>query len=114
MRRLYVSPAARADIAAITAKSLEAFGADAAITYNRLIRRAFEDLLDDPCRTGSAALNLSEGSYRLYAIRHSVERAPRVARVRKPRHVVIFRADDERLEVVRVLHDAMDPQRHLL
>ena len=50
---------------------------------------------------------------RLYHIRNSRRRAPASQRVGNPRHYIVFRADENWLDILRVLHDAMDVLAHV-
>lgn len=74
------------------------------------ITQALLDLRRDPQRRG---VRPSYGDLWAYHIRSSSRRLEPFARVRNPRHIVVFRFDDERLEVVRILHDSMDLERRL-
>lgn len=85
------------------------FGASAQRRYERLLSSALVDLLDDPQRINSALRpELGEG-VRSYHLRH----ARKHSGVARPRHLILYRMDDAgTVEVGRVLHDAMELERH--
>lgn len=103
--RLVVAPAAEADFDEVIRTSAEAFGEKAAHRYRMLIQRSFADLMARPDRP--TAPGLPEG-LRLYPIRHSRLGLPPPDRVGQPRHVLIYRNQPGRIEIIRILHDRMD------
>jgi toxin ParE1/3/4 len=110
-RRLNLTSPALVDIADILAHSAARFGQTAQNRYGALIGQAFIDLRNDPTRpTSSDRRELAPG-LRSYHLRHCRHRAPGVLR---PRHIVIYDCPTpNELRVLRVLHDAMELQRHL-
>jgi len=111
--RIVVSPQAGRDVTDILRTSKAGFGAEAMTRYRRLIQWAFDDLAADPSRIGTRSLSEELPEIRLYHIRHSRRRDAVTTRVASPRHVVAFTVKDESVEILRVLHDTMDFQRHL-
>ena len=105
MTRVLIAPEARADIAAALRHSRATFGPTARARYARLIDHALSDLADDPDRAGIRAVTESLSTYHL---RSSGRRLPHPDRVARPRHLIVFRRDGERLTVVRLLDDRMD------
>lgn len=110
-----IAPGATRDIEHILAWTQEHFGESGRRHYEILIAQAIRDIRDDPHRPG--CVDRSEWfpgavSYHLAFSRRRVnDPAQRVVR---PRHFIVFRwADDGILEVGRVLHESMDPPRHL-
>lgn len=103
--RLVVAPDAEGDFDEIIRTSAEAFGEIAAHRYRLLIQQAFADVLARPDRPKVPGV---PETLRLYPIRHSRLRAPPQDRVGQSRHVVVYRQDEEQVEVVRILHDRMD------
>lgn len=103
--RLVVAPDAEGDFDEIVRTSAEAFGETAAHRYRLLIQQAFADVLARPDRPEAPGV---PGDLRFYPIRHSRLRVPVPDRVGQPRHVLVYRHDAERLEIVRILHDRMD------
>lgn len=113
MARIDITDPARRDIGAALAHSLDAFGTMAQRRYRALIRAALRDLAANPLRVGSKDLTGSRTGVRTY---HLLNSRARVADfpVRTPRHVIVYRlVGQEVVEVLRLLHDAMDPERHL-
>lgn len=108
MRRLEVSPDAEREIDDLLAYSEMRFGERAADRYRLLIDITLADLLADPKRPGVTAPPDIRAGLRLYPLRHSRARVPAPDRVGQPRHVVAFRFDDARVEIVHLLHDSMD------
>jgi toxin ParE1/3/4 len=106
---------ARDDIADLLDASVESFGPIARGRYERLIAVALADVCGDPARIGSVERSeLGEG-IRTYHLRHSRARATtEQGRVVEPRHLLVYELpDDHRLRVLRVLHEAMDLERHV-
>jgi len=115
MPHAILSPAAQREMASILLWSEEHFGEAAHLRYEALLIQAIDDLAVDPLRTGSEdRVEIAEGlrSYHLWHSRNRVAQSPR--RVRRPRHLFLFRLNDNgAVEIVRVLHDSMDLPRHL-
>lgn len=109
-RRLIVSPQAQRDIATLLRHSVSLFGAAAARRYHALLTQAQSDLLADPQRAGVTSYNRAPETF-LFHARNSKGRAQ--GRVGSPRHILVFRLAPDKLEIVRVLHDAMDIEAHL-
>lgn len=104
--------AARADIVAILAWSDGQFGEEARKRYEALIATAIRDVAartDDVGHIPRPELGERVFSWHLAnSRRRSPERM-----VRRPRHFLVCRRDGDVLVIVRVLHDAMDLQRHV-
>jgi len=111
VRTLEVARRARRDIDLILWTSHDRHGARAADRYRRLIAKAIEDLRADPGRPSSRATGI--GDLRLYALAVAAQGMPPTSRVGDPPHVIVYRFDDRRVEIVRVLHGAMDLPTHL-
>jgi toxin ParE1/3/4 len=92
-----LSPKAREDLEAIWDYSYDTWGEKQANNYVRQLNDGFELLADAP-DTGQDVSHIREG-YR----KHQVGR-----------HVIFYRSTPEDdIEVVRVLHERMDTDRHL-
>ena len=92
--------------------SVERFGAAAADRYETLIRQAITDVGEDPFRPGARQRpELPHGIY-TYHLASSCDRV-RGDRVKAPRHLVLYRVLSYRVEVLRILHDSRDLDRHL-
>jgi toxin ParE1/3/4 len=100
MRALLVAPRAQRDI-------------DAALTDSaaRLITLAIEALHKRPDRPSAQPSEF--GDLRLYALRVAARQLSAHEPVRSPPHVIAYRFDDQTVEIVRLLHEAMDLPRHL-
>jgi len=109
-----VTGAARRDMIDIMHWSLKEFGEDAALRYDALMTQALRDVADDPERPGSQQRpELAEGVL-IYHLRFSRDRArSALGIVKQPRHFVVYRRRDRTIDVLRVLHDARDLQRHV-
>lgn len=115
MRTLRLSSHAEEDIVSILSWSLDKFGAAACRRYEALLVTAFDSLCQNPARFGSIARPEFGDSVRTYHLSFSRDEA-RTAEgvVHKPRHLLAYRVRGEtELEVVRILHDSMELERHL-
>ena len=110
---LLVSGLARSDIRSILEISERDFGRRAHVRYSNLITMALEAIRADPRRPGAISRpEIGSGVYTFH-LAH-VRRAKGQDRVRRPRHLVVFRiADPETIFVGRVLHDSMDMAAHV-
>jgi toxin ParE1/3/4 len=115
MRTVRITPPADEDIIDILAWSAEQFGPSVQERYARLIDAAIRDVADDPERPGSRARPELAQGMRTYHLSFSRQRARgQGSIIRKPRHFLVYRLrGDTHIEIVRVLHDAMDLERHL-
>lgn len=103
---------ARDDIASILAWSYEQFGEQAMQRYQALIVAAIRDAAvagDDPCLIERPELGDGVVSWHLSSSRSRSSGG----RVSRPRHFLICRFDEGVLVIGRVLHDAMDVDRHI-
>ena len=99
---------AEADFREILRWTLAQFGKAQARLYAETLSAALEALTAGPTVTGARERrDIAKGLYTLHVARKG----------RKGRHFVMFRIGHEHgckvIEVLRLLHDAMDPQRHL-
>ncbi|MDI1365096.1 MAG: type II toxin-antitoxin system RelE/ParE family toxin [bacterium] len=111
MRRLDIARKARRDIDHLLWESRQLHGPRAAERYQRLISLAFTDLCSDPRRPRSKPGEI--GDLRLYALRAPARRLKGADRVNAPPHVIAYRFDDDRVIILRLLHEAMDLPDHL-
>jgi toxin ParE1/3/4 len=104
---------AKRDLAEVMEWSVREFGERAALRYDALIRQALKDIAADPERAGSKERpELMIKGARTYHLQFSRTRV-RGARVRKPRHFLLYRWAGGAVELARILHDSRDLQRHL-
>lgn len=115
MSQYRISNAARADIVDLLRLSQTQFGDKARKRYQALILAALHAIAGAPYRIGSHERDELAPGLRSYHLVHSRQQAKHPhGTVKNPRHVVFYRvANDEVIEVVRLLHDAMDVQLHL-
>jgi toxin ParE1/3/4 len=103
-----LTAAAEVDFQGILRWTLEQFGEVQAQVYADTLSTALESLAAGPKVIGAIARNdIAKGLFTLHVARHG----------RKGRHFIMFRIgrdkDREVIEVLRLLHDAMDVARHL-
>lgn len=112
MAEYRLTHAAQADIVAILAWSHDQFGEAARERYEALIAAAIRDAAsssDEFEPTPRPELGDGVFSWHLAQSRDRISGKT----VRHPRHFFVCRRDGEVLVVGRILHDAMDPQRHV-
>lgn len=107
-------PASR-DIVDILDHSLDHFGDAARKRYETLIEAGLRDLAADPFRAGSKPRPEHGPRTRSYHLLHSRKKARITSGiVQAPRHLIFYHIiDGEIVEVIRLLHDAMEPRHHL-
>ena len=114
MSRIILSPVAEQDILSILAWTHQQFGEQTRVRYEALLVQAILDVADNPGRSGVAQRDeicAKAFTYHLWHSRLNVEKS--AGRIRKPRHLLLFRVAEEGVEIGRVLHDSMDLERHL-
>lgn len=111
--QLRVSRAARADIADILTQSVRHHGEGARDRYRALISAALARIAADPLGRSSVERESIMVGTRSLHVRHA-RRESRVVPVAAPVHEIYYRIDrSDRVEILRVLHERMDPSRHL-
>lgn len=115
MPQYRISNAARADIVDILRLSQTRFGDQARQRYQTLILTALKAVASTPYCIGSHDRDELAPGRRSYHLTYSRQQARHPhGTVKSPRHVVFYRlANDDVIEVVRFLHDAMEVQLHL-
>lgn len=115
MAGLRLSRTAERDIIDILVWSETQFGGAARAQYERLITVVLSQIALDPLQPLSVARpELGDGvrSWHLSSSRQQAAEAG--ANVARPRHFIIYRlAKSDLVEVGRLLHDAMELERHL-
>ena len=96
METYRLTPAAKRDLSSIWDYTQERWDADQAELYVTEIRAAFERIAADPSR-GRACDEVRPG-YRRYSIGS---------------HLVFYLDRADSVDVIRILHQRMDPTRHL-
>jgi toxin ParE1/3/4 len=113
MARYRLSDPAKADIASALRTSETMHGAEARVRYRALLTAALRRIAADP--KGLSTVDQAELSagVRSFHIRYSRNES-REAPVGDPVHVIYYRAVEPGLvEIVRVLHERMEPSRHI-
>ena len=97
MSRYVLSPAARVDVEQIWDYTCDRWGEDQAEKYVRGLQRAIDRVVENPA-IGRACDEVRSG-YRKHAV---------------GTHTLYYRiADEDLIDVVRILHQRMDFERHL-
>ena len=113
MAHYRVSDPAKADIATILRASEKRHGVQARVRYRGLLTAALRRIAAEPAGHATADRSDLLAGVRSLHIRYSRDES-REDRAANPVHVIFFRvARPGLVEVVRVLHERMDPRRHL-
>lgn len=113
MARFRLARPAQLDLGSILATSAERWGTDGQQRYAAVLADAMRQVADEP--QGPLTKNRTElrSGIRSFHVRHA-RRSAASAKVRRPVHVLYYRvAQQGVIEIVRVLHERMDPIRHL-
>ena len=94
--KLVLTEAALDDLRSVRAYTLETRGAEQEERYLRNLWARFETIRSNPHR---------------FRLREELFPGCRIAA--EGRHVILFRADGDALQIIRVLHSAMDFKRHV-
>jgi toxin ParE1/3/4 len=107
--------AAMADIVDLLAYTEANFGEVGRLRYERLLITAMRDIAAEPERIGSLSRPEFGPHVRSYHLRHSREHArTEHGIVLRPRHFLLYRfANPSLIGIGRVLHDAMEIERHI-
>jgi toxin ParE1/3/4 len=107
-----VTAPAERDLRDIFQWSETEFGIAAADRYEILIEQALADIGENPYLPGANhRRKLVSGVY-TYHLASSRDRVPE-NRVKAPRHFLVYRVITDRIEILRVLHDSRDLDRHI-
>jgi toxin ParE1/3/4 len=113
MARYRLTRSARRDIDSILRTSEKRHGREARIRYAALLLAAMRRVAEDPQGRSTSDRSELRPGIRSFHIRHSRDES-REAPVANPVHVIFYRAERPGLvEIVRVLHDRMEPIRHI-
>lgn len=113
MPRFRLSRLAQADLARILATSIERWGIEGRQRYAAMLADAIRKVAAEPeSPTTRARSELAPGLRSLH-LQYSRAEARR-AKVKRPPHILYYRViAPDVIEIVRVLHERMDPSRHL-
>ena len=113
MARYRLSEPAKIDIAAILRTSEDLHGKEARIRYRACLTAAIRRVAADPEGRSTADRSELAPDIRSFHVRHSRDESREVP-VANPVHVIFYRvAQPGVVEIVRVLHDRMEPGRHI-
>lgn len=109
MARLRLSALAQADIAHVLSWSEQRHGSRARERYEQMLSTALRNLAADPFCLGTMARPELGEEVRSYHLRSARSQSG----VARPRHLILYRIRGTSIvEVGRVLHDAMELERH--
>ncbi|MEO6505547.1 MAG: type II toxin-antitoxin system RelE/ParE family toxin [Terrimesophilobacter sp.] len=113
---LYLAPEAEADIDDILEWSVTQFGAAIRDGYEALIGAAIRSIVDKPNRAGSHdRADLGSGVRILHLMSSRDDVSQNVRKIVKPRHFVVYRQVGNVVQVVRLLHEAMNlPEQRIV
>lgn len=105
---VHLTAAAQSDFRGIVRWTIERFGEEQARVYANILRSTLKDLQDGPNIIGVKSRDdIAKGLFTLHVARNG----------HRGRHLVLFRISRshpvDTLEILRLLHDAMDLQRHV-
>jgi toxin ParE1/3/4 len=113
MARFRLSSLARADIAQILAVSAERWGPEGRRRYAALLAAAMRKVAAEPDGATTRDRGALSRGVRSFHLRHT-RVGTNETRVRQPVHVLFYRIVGPALvEIVRVLHERMEPSQHL-
>lgn len=113
MARVRLSGPAQADVAHILTTSYARWGPDAGRRYAALLAAAMRQIASEPEGPMTRAHTELFPDVRSLHLRHASVDDPE-AKVGSPVHVVYYRTiRPELIEIVRVLHERMQPTRHI-
>jgi toxin ParE1/3/4 len=114
MARYRLSGPAKADIAAILRRSEELHGKDARVRYRACLTAAMRRVAASPVGHSTADRSELRPGIRSFHIRHSRGESREAPVVANPVHVIFYRVvQPDIVEIVRVLHERMEPTRHI-
>jgi toxin ParE1/3/4 len=113
MARIRLARPAQIDLANILATSAERYGAEGRQRYATVLAAAMRQLAAEPDGPLTRKRPDLRSGIRSFHVRHA-RRSAEGAGVKRPVHVLYYRvAPVGVIEIVRVLHERMDPSRHL-
>jgi toxin ParE1/3/4 len=113
MARFRLARPAQIDLANILATSAERWGPDGRQRYAAVLANALRQVADEPEGPLMKKRTELRSGIRSFHVRYA-HRSADAAKVRRPVHVLYYRVAQEGvIEIVRVLHEKMDPGRHL-
>jgi toxin ParE1/3/4 len=113
MAQYRLTASARRDVGSILRTSEERHGRDARMRYAALLLAAMRRVAETPEGRSTSDSSRVRPGLRSFHIRHSRDES-REAPVANPVHVIFYRVVEAGVaEVVRVLHERMEPSRYI-
>jgi toxin ParE1/3/4 len=113
MARFRLARPAQIDLANIVATSAERWGTDGRQRYAAVLADAMRQVADKPEGPLTKKRTELRSGIRSFHVRYA-RRSANTTKVRRPVHVLYYRVGQEGvIEIVRVLHERMDPSRHI-
>jgi toxin ParE1/3/4 len=111
--RFRVSKLAQSDLARILATGECRWGPEGRHRYAALIEAAMRQVADEPEGAATRDRNALRRGTRSLHLRY-IRRGTSEAEVKNPVHILYYRSvHPELVEIIRVLHERMDPGRHV-
>jgi toxin ParE1/3/4 len=111
MARFRIARRAHTDFAIILAESAERWGAEARRRYRAALSDGMRQVASDPKGPLTRERTDISPGLRSFHLRH-LRQGSRELRVRRPAHVIYYRVIEPGfVEIVRVLHERMEPAR---
>lgn len=111
LKPVRITAPARRDLQRVLAYTESHFGDVAADRYHGLILRGLIRIAQDG--EDPATRRMGEEGSRYLGLHLKAIRSDDPERVRKPRHIIVFIRRENRVDILRILHDRMDLPRHL-
>ena len=113
MARFRLARPAQIDLANILATSAERWGAEGRQRYAAVLASAMRQVAAEPVGPLTRKRPDLRSGIRSFHVRYA-RHAAEGATVRRPVHVLYYRVAEEGvIEIIRVLHERMEPSRHL-
>jgi toxin ParE1/3/4 len=113
MGRFRLARPAQVDLAGILATSAGRWSADGGQRDAAVLAAAMRQVAADPDGPLTRTRQDLRSGIRSFHVRHA-RRSAGAGTVRRPGHILYYRAvEDGVIEILRVLHERMDPSRHL-
>ena len=113
MARFRLAGPAQIDLTSILSTSAERWGAEGRERYAAVLAAAMRQVAAEPDGPLTRKRPDLRAGIRSFHVRHA-QRSAEAAKVRRPVHVLYYRVAKEGvIEIVRVLHERMEPSRHL-
>ena len=113
MARFRLARPAQIDLANILSTNAERWGAEGQQRYAAVLAVAMRQVAAEPEGPITKERPELRSGIRSFHVRYA-RRSAEAAKVKRPVHVLYYRVAEEGvIEIIRVLHERMDPSRHL-